>query len=183
MAGEHSNVNIAPDQMPRLRKLWNVGLSALECGQELGLAGDDQEIREAVLRAIEGGPKAYPSREARIAKARADTQARASKRATATPQSNLPRRFRTKADDGADQPFGESDGIDGTPAPEDLEIPLAQRKTLFQLTAKNCHWPVGEPKEPGFFFCGGDAVPDEVYCPHHCKRAYNGRLHRRKIAA
>jgi GcrA cell cycle regulator len=55
---------------------------------------------------------------------------------------------------------------------DDAAIPEAQRKTLMQLTNKCCHWPVGEVGEPGFFFCGGDAVAGLPYCHGHALRAY-----------
>lgn len=69
-----------------------------------------------------------------------------------------------------------------TPAPppaEAIDIPLAQRKTLMQLNARPCRWPVGDPGEPGFFFCGAEPAIDRPYCPDHCHIAYgptpNGR--------
>lgn len=51
----------------------------------------------------------------------------------------------------------------------DARIPERQRLTLDQLGNCVCHWPVGDPREPGFFFCGapkanGDSVS---YCPSH----------------
>jgi GcrA cell cycle regulator len=53
----------------------------------------------------------------------------------------------------------------------EIEIPMEQRRTLFNLTSKVCHWPVGDPATPDFFFCGAetDARP---YCPHHRKVAF-----------
>ena len=56
-------------------------------------------------------------------------------------------------------------------APELTEIPVEQRKTLIQLTSKTCHWPVGDPQEPDFYFCGGD-VAHHSYCAHHARVAY-----------
>ena len=51
----------------------------------------------------------------------------------------------------------------------DVLIPLDQRKTLMQLTDKTCHWPVGMPGQPDFFFCGGAAhekVANARACAH-----------------
>jgi len=44
---------------------------------------------------------------------------------------------------------------------------------------KNCSWPVGDPKQPGFHFCGEPAEPGRPYCAHHCHVAY----HRKSEAA
>jgi GcrA cell cycle regulator len=49
----------------------------------------------------------------------------------------------------------------------------AQRRTLMQLDAAHCKWPVGDPCEQGFFFCGApkDAADPSPYCPPHAERA------------
>lgn len=69
---------------------------------------------------------------------------------------------------------------------EDEKIPVKQRCQLGDLTASNCHWPVGDPMDPGFFFCGAPGVPGLPYCPGHCARAFNvdaGRPDWRRRAA
>ncbi len=53
----------------------------------------------------------------------------------------------------------------------DADIPPPQRRTLLQLTACTCRWPVGDPGTPGFFFCGGQTAADEPYCAAHAARA------------
>lgn len=35
-----------------------------------------------------------------------------------------------------------------------------------------CQWPFGDPREPGFRFCGEPAAIGRPYCPEHCARAY-----------
>lgn len=55
---------------------------------------------------------------------------------------------------------------------EDMAIPLEQRKTLLELTPSCCKWPVGDPAQEGFFFCGGVAEMSGPYCPAHARRAY-----------
>jgi GcrA cell cycle regulator len=37
---------------------------------------------------------------------------------------------------------------------------------------KACSWPVGDPKQAGFHFCGDEAVPGRPYCATHCSQAY-----------
>lgn len=53
---------------------------------------------------------------------------------------------------------------------DDRLIPIAQRRTLMQLDAHTCRWPVGDPGTPGFFFCG--ATTAKVYCKAHQRRAW-----------
>ena len=44
---------------------------------------------------------------------------------------------------------------------------------------KSCSWPVGDPKQPGFHFCGEPAEPGRPYCGEHCHLAH----HRQSEAA
>lgn len=38
-----------------------------------------------------------------------------------------------------------------------------------------CLWPLGDPKESDFRFCGEDQCDGRPYCPEHCARAYVSR--------
>lgn len=55
---------------------------------------------------------------------------------------------------------------------DDLAIPIAQRRTILELTEDTCKWPVGDPDRPGFFFCGGTPKHGLPYCAAHCCIAY-----------
>ena len=46
------------------------------------------------------------------------------------------------------------------------------RVKLQQLTERSCRWPIGDPKEPDFGFCGKTKVTGLPYCEHHARRAY-----------
>ncbi len=35
-----------------------------------------------------------------------------------------------------------------------------------------CKWPIGDPGEPEFHFCGAPSVTGRPYCPDHCSVAY-----------
>ena len=68
--------------------------------------------------------------------------------------------------------FYEEKYVDNGPTTNDQEIPLAQRKTLLQLTSKTCRWPVGSPEEIDFFFCGAESAEGRPYCLSHCRVAF-----------
>jgi len=68
------------------------------------------------------------------------------------------------------------------PAPvEDAPAPIGQRKTLLELQAHHCRWPIGEPGTREFHFCGADAHPGFSYCLAHAKRAYQPAQARPRI--
>lgn len=60
-----------------------------------------------------------------------------------------------------------------------VEIALAPdpdcRTPLLALRPRDCRWPGGDPRAPGFGFCGAPAKPGSAYCTHHHARAYSGR--------
>lgn len=63
--------------------------------------------------------------------------------------------------------------VDAPPA-YTLPMPAADdvaRKALVDLEPGECHWPVGDPKQAGFGFCGCRAVPGRPYCAGHAMRA------------
>ena len=57
------------------------------------------------------------------------------------------------------------------------------RKTLLKLGVDSCRWPIGDPRSPEFFYCGGAAEEDQPYCAYHCRVAYQPRVDRRRARA
>ncbi len=61
----------------------------------------------------------------------------------------------------------------GAEAPSNPDlIPATQRKTLLELNPDSCRWPVGDPRDANFFFCGGGAIAGRPYCAYHASVAY-----------
>ncbi len=44
--------------------------------------------------------------------------------------------------------------------------------TLMDLKLTSCRWPIGDPKDANFHFCGKTTQTGKSYCPEHCKVAY-----------
>ncbi len=40
-------------------------------------------------------------------------------------------------------------------------------KTLLELESDECRWPIGDPRKPGFHFCGAQQVLGRPYCIEH----------------
>ena len=63
---------------------------------------------------------------------------------------------------------------------------VAQRRSLLELTENTCRWPIGDPGNPDFFFCGGQTISSLPYCAFHARLAYqppNARRDRRPFKA
>lgn len=48
----------------------------------------------------------------------------------------------------------------------------APRRIVRHAKGRSCMWPIGDPGEPDFHFCGGPALESKPYCEEHCARAY-----------
>lgn len=55
---------------------------------------------------------------------------------------------------------------------EELVIPLAERKSIQTLEEASCRWPIGDPQEAEFHFCGKTKVTGLPYCEFHARRAF-----------
>ena len=54
----------------------------------------------------------------------------------------------------------------------EVYIPPEQRKGILDLGPNDCRWPIGDPKDKEFHFCGHARGPVGSYCEQHAKRAY-----------
>ncbi len=129
------------EQKATLQKLWSDGYSAGRIGQLLGIT------RNAAIGQVHR--MRLPKR-VNVEKVRAE---RTPRKKTEPPQGyKKPRKIHP-----------------GTIV--DHEIPLEQRKNLFELGRGNCRWPVGNPGSPEFYFCGAPTKGICPYCGPHWFRA------------
>src|SRR6202044_1276965 len=70
--------------------------------------------------------------------------------------------------------------LEPDPIAYDNVVPMSQRLSLLELNEATCHWPVGDPSSPDFFFCGGKALQSLPYCAHHSRIAYQPASDRRR---
>ncbi|MDI3470282.1 MAG: GcrA cell cycle regulator [Pseudolabrys sp.] len=150
------------ERVELLKKLWADGLSASQIAAELGGI-----TRNAVIGKVH----------------RLGLSGRAKSPSTSTPRPRKPRasNHMLRVSRGAirgNTALAYDYAVE--PEPELMEIPMEQRKTLLQLSEVTCHWPVGDPGSPDFFFCGGDASDGSPYCSFHSRVAYQPASDRRR---
>ena len=61
-----------------------------------------------------------------------------------------------------------------------LDIPPAERASILTLKEAMCHWPIGDPGEEEFHFCGRKTSGSLPYCEHHARLAYQAAPTRRR---
>jgi GcrA cell cycle regulator len=154
------------ERVELLTKLWSEGLSASQIAGRLGGVTRNAVIGKVHRLGLSG--RATTSRlnssrpRARIASSRRPKSRFAS-------PGNLALRALYHPDA---EPF--------VPQFEELDIPLAERKTLQMLTECNCRWPIGDPQHADFHFCNRNKVPGLPYCEFHARRAFQPPQPRRR---
>jgi GcrA cell cycle regulator len=44
-------------------------------------------------------------------------------------------------------------------------------RTMSNIEAGECRWPIGDPRQDGFHFCGAQQVLGKPYCQAHCSQS------------
>jgi GcrA cell cycle regulator len=64
--------------------------------------------------------------------------------------------------------------------PEPADAPAALRVNLLDLREHMCRWPIGDPQDEAFHFCGRHKTAGISYCDHHARQAFQPVTRRRR---
>lgn len=155
------------ERVELLKKLWSEGLSASQIAGRLGGVTRNAVIGKVHRLGLSGRVSA-PSGSVKRQGPRITTPRRVAKPKFTT-IGNLALRALYQPDA---EPY--------LPAVEEFEIPLAERKSLLDLTEQSCRWPIGDPQTPEFHFCNRNKVTGLPYCEAHSRRAFQPPQARRR---
>lgn len=148
------------ERVELLKKLWNDGLSASQIAAELGGITRNAVIGKVHRLGLSGRAKAASSSIPRQRKTRAPSQMFRTMRPAVRGNTALATHLLP----------------DLEPEPEIMLVenivPIGQRCTLLELSDSKCRWPIGDPGQPDFFFCGGTTAGSLPYCSYHCRVGY-----------
>lgn len=66
-------------------------------------------------------------------------------------------------------------------AVKDVVVPICEPVTIMELRESMCRWPMGDPTQSEFRFCGAKKLPGQgPYCACHAGIAYHGQHDRRR---
>ncbi len=154
------------ERVELLKKYWGEGLSASQIAGRLGGV-----TRNAVIGKVHRLGLSGRATTTRLKSSRPRTRAATAKR-TAKP------RFAKPGNPALQSLYQDAEPY--TAPIDEIDIPLAERKTLQDLTESNCRWPIGDPQMPDFHFCNRNKVPGLPYCEHHSRRAFQPPQARRR---
>lgn len=156
------------ERVELLKKFWAEGLSASQIAARLGGVTRNAVIGKVHRLGLSG--RATSSRSSSPRPRRAHVP-----RASRTP-SLL---FGTRGNVALKPQFDYE--LDAAPQPlEELVIPLAERASIATLKETMCRWPIGDPGDPEFHFCGRKKFGTLPYCEHHARMAYQPVQMRRR---
>ncbi|MGZ0187429.1 MAG: GcrA family cell cycle regulator [Alphaproteobacteria bacterium] len=152
-----------PERIGNLESLWAEGHSTAEIGRRLGVS-KNAVVGKAHRLGLPGrqSPIDAKRRQAKKDAAPAATARTTTPRTKAAPQA-APAAAPTAA---AAKPRAAA----AAPAPA---AATARAKPSKPHTGPSCQWPFGDPRLPGFHFCGAASVSGKPYCDEHCAAAYN----------
>ncbi|MDX2236481.1 MAG: GcrA family cell cycle regulator [Hyphomonadaceae bacterium] len=147
------------ERVALLRKLWAEGLSASQIAQQLGGVTRNAVIGKVHRLGLAG--RATPSRPAK-------RPVRAQR-----PRSISPSAPRLKTISSAPLP--------DVPQLEPLRDEEGRTTNVLTLSDRVCKWPIGDPNDHTFAFCGRNA--SGTYCADHARLAYQPSQAKRRRAA
>ena len=130
------------EQVEELKRLWDKGLTTGEIGKALGVS-KNAVVGKAHRLGLNGRPSPIRRGEEDTAAVSAEKETPAKKK---TAKAAVAKKGTAK-----------------------------EKQKLFtvnDLTSSSCRWPIGDPKDEDFHFCGKEALPDKPYCAEHAAIAY-----------
>ena len=132
------------ERVEELKQLWESGKSASEIGKILGVS-KNSVVGKAHRLKLQARPS--PIRRTPAPKSKSSPPKTAAKT-----QSQAPKKIEPPV-----------------PAPPQ---PTASASAPPNTKGPKCLWPIGDPGDPDFHFCGAPAIHGKPYCGEHCARAY-----------
>jgi GcrA cell cycle regulator len=157
------------ERVDALKKLWADGLSASQIAGRLGGVTRNAVIGKVHRLGLAGRATTSRMKSHRPRVRTLQAAKRGMMRARPPAAGNSPLKNLYMADT---EPY--------VPPAEELVIPLNERKYIQTLTESCCRWPIGDPQQPDFHFCGKKKIPGLPYCEVHARRAFQPPQARRR---
>lgn len=145
------------DRVAMLRELWTKGLSASQIAVQLGGVSRNAVIGKAHRLGLESRPSPI----------RGGGGGSRSRRNRAISRALEARALRGTM---ADEEIGGEPVVSGH-GQKIIDRPLSPPARPIS-DVKECLWPIGDPSESSFGFCGDETSPGRPYCSSHCAMAY-----------
>jgi GcrA cell cycle regulator len=159
------------ERVELLKKLWTDGLSASQIAAELGGVTRNAVIGKVHRLGLSGRAKSPTVSSA--PRQRKTPAPRPVVRSTSMPQV----RGNTAL---APMMMSETYLQPAIRPQEEVVVPMSRRVQIMELREAMCKWPIGDPTQSDFVYCGADCNFGTPYCTHHSAIAYQPAAERRR---
>ncbi len=163
------------ERVEELKKLWAEGLSASQIATRMGGV-----TRNAVIGKVHRLGLSGRGRPTRTARPKSVKQKPSMPRG---PRTSMPTVGATALKAEPAQTPAPVPEAKTEPVIRSVDLSSGERCTVLTLTEKTCKWPIGDPGEKGFHFCGGKSETGMPYCKEHAAIAYQPTSDRRRKKA
>lgn len=172
-------MNWTDERVERLKKLWADGLSASQIAAQLGGVSRNAVIGKVHRLNLPGRAKSGGQASVRTKRSTAAPRAPNYAGRTASQTTRTVSRSSGGAQLKEDLDVVSVEDLDTRPL-EDVVVPISRRLTLIELSERTCKWPIGDPLQEGFHFCGNDSGDASPYCGYHAKLAFQPSSERKR---
>jgi len=166
------------ERVELLKKLWTDGLSASQIAAELGSVTRNAVIGKVHRLGLSGRAKTPGSTAVRPRKTAQPAPPppavqRPAARSVSMPQvrGNVALKPMMMA-----EPFQ----MAHVQPEAEVVVPMSRRVKIMELREAMCKWPIGDPTQEDFVFCGADCGFGTPYCTYHSSVAYQPAGERRR---
>ena len=161
MLEQSKNMSWTDEKIAELKRLWLEGKSTGEIGKIIGMS-KNAVVGKAHRLGLESRPSPIKRNEdVKDVKAAAAKVGKAEK----TLKSG-----KAEKGDSADK-AGE---VGSAAKKSGSKVDAGKGVTLVDLNMHTCRWPIGDPKDPDFHFCGKEVELGKPYCEEHLAQAFVG---------
>lgn len=185
MSAKDEVISWTDERVEQLKKLWAEGLSASQIAAQLGGVTRNAVIGKVHRLGLSGRIKPQNTSIARTKRV-SETYMRPSvNRNSGSASSGGGARHMSSGSAAlkTDASMYLAPHIDIQPAQVIMFAPEGTRLTLLELTEKSCRFPIGDPTQSDFRFCGCDSNGSLPYCSFHSTIAYQSTGDRRRKPA
>lgn len=154
-------------RIEQLKKLWSEGLSASQIATELGGVTRNAVIGKVHRLGLSGRAKSKP----------VSTNRQRSK--TLVKQGRPTANISVKGNLAMVEVVELEQEVVLKPR-DNVVVPMSKRISIMELREGVCRWPIGDPLQAGFAYCGGDCGAGRTYCEPHARLAFQPQNDRRR---
>ena len=163
---------LTDEMIEDLKKMWQEGLTTGEIGKRLNVS-KNSIVGKVHRLGLSGRPSPIKKKAPEQQDKTAEKKPATAPKAKAQEPKVAEQKTKAPAKEKASAPVEEKSVIHITPQPK-VESPHHHNHnlSLTELDNHTCRWPIGDPKDDNFHFCGKKVRIGQTYCDEHSAIAY-----------